>query len=89
MSSPDKLHTESCGWVYNATKRVPLDGETDMKRGFTTVPDGKRVCDFEIVVDVDKLIRAVGRRAAFSARGVTKLQAGAVVVKVSKKTRED
>lgn len=78
----------SRGNSFACRKRVPLEGRPDMSTGFTTVPDGTITCDFEIEVDVEKLIRMIGARAAFSKTGISKLQGGAVTIRVVKKTRE-
>lgn len=76
-------------WTFERTKRVDLTREDGSVKGFTTVPNGVREVDLVIEVHEEELIRAIGRRAAFSKRGTTKLQAGAIVVRVVRKTDHD
>jgi hypothetical protein len=83
------VRAKSQRWTFEVTKRVPLEGETDARRGFTTVPDGVLECDFEVEVDVERLVRAIGRRAAFSSKGISKLQGGAVVVRALSRTKKE
>ena len=76
-----QLHAKVPDAKIEARKRVPLAGETDFRRGFSTVPDGYIVGDLHVIVDVPKLVAAIGARALRSKSKVTKLQAGAVIVK--------
>lgn len=89
MSRDIHIRHTTLGWRYDAYRldRYEEKTETGSRAGYTKIKVGEDVVDFEIVVDVDKLIRMVGHKANSSRKGVTKLQRGAVVVSVSNRVR--
>lgn len=69
------------GATYQPTKRERR--ELDGGHCITTVNDGPRITGvFHIEIDVAKLLRMIGDKALRSKRNVSKLQDGAVVVRV-------
>ncbi len=76
---------------YEVTKKIELEAHAveggGVSRGHIREADGFLECEFELIVDEEKLLRQMGRKAAFSARGVSVIGRGAVKLKVVKKTR--
>lgn len=75
-------------WTFGRTKMVESTTASGGKCS-TSMANGTREVDLVIEIHEEELIRAIGRRAAFSKRGVTKLQAGAIVVRVVRKVDHD
>lgn len=72
---------------YEVRRKIELHDPTGKVTGFTTEPDGYIECEFRVEVDEEKLIGMIGHKAAFSKRGVSMLQSGAVKLHVTRKTR--
>lgn len=67
-------------------KAVPLSTSTGS--GFTTEHNGYEFGDVEILIDPRALVNALGPKAMASKSGTSKLQGGAIVLKVIRRRRE-
>lgn len=70
--------------TYPIRRRVDLENGG----GYTTVPDGSETVELTAEIDLGKLARALGEKAGRSSKGVSKLQDGAVTVRVVGRRRE-
>lgn len=66
-------------------KRAPL---TNGGIGFTTVPDGKETGAVSLLVDVDKILSTLGKRALENKTNRASALHGAIVVLVTERKRE-